>query len=202
MNVRRMKKVAGGLVASAAMVVGFAAAGTGTAAAADRYDGPTLEAEQGDFNGKNLELRLTNPKKAEGAFSETTCTSALLDGQQGLDAFIAYNAKDYAELISIITSPGLRIGPAASNNLLFPGPNSDSKTFQVNDGVYIYLGTCGGWNSVLDPSNVGVSMQLVIVPDGIGSLSPALTFGSTALEAGVDLASLLPMLGSLAGAGS
>ncbi|MCA1005129.1 hypothetical protein LCL87_05350 [Rhodococcus hoagii] len=197
-----MKKVAGGVVASAAMVLGLAAAGTGTAAAADRYDGPTLEAEQGDFNGKNLELTLTNPKKAEGAFSETTCTSALLDGQQGLDAFIAYNAKDYAELISIITSPGLRIGPAASNNLLFPGPNSDSKTFQVNDGVYIYLGTCGGWNSVLDPSNVGVSMQLVIVPDGIGSLSPALTFGSTALEAGVDLASLLPMLGSLAGAGS
>ncbi len=112
-----------------------------------------------------------------GAFSETTCTSALLDGQQGLDAFIAFNAKDYGKLISIMTSPNLHLGPAASNNLISPGPNSNSKTVQVAEGVYIYLGTCGGWNSVLDPSNVGVSMQVLIVPDGIGSLSPALTFG-------------------------
>lgn len=202
MNVRRMKKVAGGVVASAAMVVGLAAAGSGTASAADRYDGPTLEVEQGDFSGKNLELTLTNPRKAEGLFAGSACTSALLDGAQGLEAFVAYNEKDYAELISIMASPGLRIGPAAGNSLLDPGPNSDSKTLQVNDGVYVYLGTCGGWNTVLDPSNVGVSMQLVIVPDGVGSLSPALAFGSTALEAGADLASLLPLLGSVGGAGS
>ncbi|MFM1722601.1 hypothetical protein ABEU20_001159 [Rhodococcus sp. PAM 2766] len=199
MNVRRVQRVVGGLVASATMVVGLAAAGTGTAVAADRYTGPTLETEQGDFGGKNLELTLTNPRKAEGAFSETACTSALLDGQQGLDAFVAYNAQDYGKLVSIITAPGLRIGPAASNSLLSPGPNSNSRTVQVDEGVYIFLGTCGGWNSVLDPSNVGVSMQVVIVPDGIGSLSPALAFGSTALEAGVDLASLLPLIGSIGG---
>ncbi|QCQ92606.1 hypothetical protein [Rhodococcus sp. SGAir0479] len=193
-------RAAAGAVAAAAMVTGLAWTGAGTAVAADRYEGPTLETTQGDFGGKNLELKLTNPKKAEGFFSESMCTSALLDGQQGLDAFVAFNAKDYGKLISIMASPGLRVGPAAGNNFTRPGPNSDTRTVQVNEGVYIFLGTCGGWESVLDPSNVGVSMQLVIVPDGIGSVSPALAFGSTALDAGVDLASLLPMLGSLAGA--
>ena len=196
MTVSRTKKIAGGAVAAAAMVVGLAGTGTGTAAAADRYDGPTLEVEQGDFGGKNLELTLTNPRKAQGLFTGSTCTSALLDGAQGLEAFVAYNAKDYAKLVSIMASPGLRVGPAAGNSLLDPGPNSNSKTVQVNDGVYIYLGICGGWNSVLDPGNVGVSMQPVIVPDGVGSLSPAMAFGSTALAAGADLASLLPLVGS------
>ncbi|QKT14326.1 hypothetical protein HUN07_23455 [Rhodococcus sp. W8901] len=195
-----MKKVAVGLAASTAMVAGLALTGTGTAAAADRYDGPELKVEQGDFGGKNLELTLTNPKKAEGAFNESSCTSALLDGQQGLEAFVAYNNKDFGKLVQIMASPGLRLGPAASNNLLNPGPNANTKTLQVDNGVYIYLGTCGGWGSVLNPTNVGVSMVPVIVPDGIGSLSPALSFGSTALEAGIDIASLLPLIGSIGGA--
>lgn len=202
MKLRRTKRVAAGLVASTAMVAGLALAGAGTASAADRYDGPTLKAEQGDVGGKNLELTLTNPKKAVGVFGESTCTSALLDGAKGLEAFVAYNAKDYAKLIEIMLSPGLRLGPSASNSLLFPGPNTSSKTLQVDTGVYIYLGTCGGWNSVLDPTNVGVSMMPVIVPDGLGSVSPVLSFGSTVLEAGVGSASLLPILGSSSGSGS
>ncbi|GAB2635943.1 hypothetical protein ABI214_17310 [Prescottella soli] len=202
MKLRKAKRVAAGLIASTTMVVGLALTGTGTAAAADRYDGPTLNAEQGGFGGKNLELTLTNPKKAVGLLGESTCTSALLDGAKGLEAFVAYNAKDYAKLIQIMLSPGLRLGPSASNSLLFPGPNTGSKTFQVDNGVYIYLGACGGWNSVLDPSNVGVSMMPVIVPGGLGSVSPVLSFGSTALEAGVGSASLLPLLGSSTGSGS
>ncbi len=196
MKLRSIKRIAVGMAASAALVVGLTVTGTGTAVAADRYDGPTLKAEQGDFAGKNVKLTLTNPKVATGAFSETTCTSALLDGQQGLEAFIAYNAGDYAKLVAIMLSPNLRIGPSASNNLIFPGPNSDTKTFQVGDGVYIYLGTCGGWGSVLDPTNVGVSMLPVIVPDGIGSVSSVLNFGSAALQAGAGSADLVSAFGS------
>ncbi|WP_305092806.1 hypothetical protein [Prescottella sp. R16] len=201
MKLRKAKKVAAGVVASAAMVAGLAVAGTGTAAAADRYDGPTLKVEQGDFDGKNVELTLTNPNKAEGLFAESSCTSALLDGAQGLEAFVAYNNKDFGKLVDIMLSPGLRLGPAASNNLLSPGPNTNSRTVDVDNGVYIYLGTCGGIKS-LEPGNIGVSIKPVIVPSGIGSIEPSLEFGSTALEAGVDIMSLLPLLGSLAGTGT
>ncbi|WFR73482.1 hypothetical protein P9209_07425 [Prescottella defluvii] len=201
MKLRKAKRVAAGLIAST-MVVGLAVTGTGTAAAADRYDGPTLQAEQGGFGGKNLELTLTNPKKAVGLLGESTCTSALLDGEKALEAYVAYNAKDYVKLVEIMRSPGLRLGPSASNSILFPGPNTGSKTFQVDNGVYIYLGACGGWNTILDPGNVGVSMVPVIVPDGLGSVSPVLSFGSTALGAGVGSTSLLPLLGSSSGSGS
>lgn len=202
MELRGVKKAAMGLAASTAMVAGAVMAGTGTAAAAEAYQGPELSVDQGDFDGKNLELTLTNPMKAQGLFSDTACTSALLDGAQGLEAFVAYNDRDFGKLVSIMASPGLRLGPAAANHLLDPGPNTASRTLQVDNGVYIYLGTCGGWNSALDPGNVGISLVPVIVPDGLGSLSPALDFGSTALEAGADLTGLLPLLGSLAEAGA
>lgn len=199
MKLRRVKKAAVGLAASTAMVAGLALAGTGTAAAADRYDGPTLKVEQGEFGKDNVKLTLTNPNKSGGLFSESTCTSALLDGAKGLEAFVAYNKKDFAKLVEIMLTPGLRLGPAASNDLIKPGPNSASTNVKVDTGVYIYVGTCGGIKS-LEPGNVGVSIMPVIVPDGIGSVSPVLSFGSTALEAGVDIASLLPLLGSLGGA--
>lgn len=199
MKLHKVKKVAAGLAASTAMVAGLALAGTGTAAAADRYEGPELKVEQGDFDGKNVELTLTNPNEAGGLFSESSCTSALLDGAQGLEAFVAFNNEDFGKLVEIMLSPGLRLGPAASNSLLHPGPNSDSKTLTVDDGVYVYVGTCGGIKS-LEPGNVGVSILPVIVPAGIGSLEPVLDFGSVALEAGVDIASLLPLIGSVGGA--
>lgn len=199
MKLHKVKKVAAGLAASTAMAAGLAVAGTGTAAAADKYEGPELEVEQGDFDGENIELTLTNPNEADGLLSESSCTSALLDGAQGLEAFVAFNNKDFGKLVEIMASPGLRLGPAASNNLIDPGPNSDSKTLAVDDGVYVYVGTCGGIKS-LEPGNVGVSLLPVIVPAGVGSLEPVLDFGSVALEAGVDIASLLPLLGSVGGA--
>lgn len=195
MKLRKKREIAVALGASAAMAMGIALAAAGTAAAADRYEGPTLKVEQGDFGGgKNVELTLTNPTKAAGAFSETTCTSALLDGQQGLEAFVAYNTQDYGKLVSILASPGLHLGPAASNNLLSPGPNTAGKTVQVGNGVYFYLGTCGGWNTALDPTTIGVSVLPVIVPSGVGSVESVVDFGSTALEAGAGIADLLPLL--------
>lgn len=195
MKVRMTKKVAAGLVASTAMAVGLVLGGAGTAAAAETYDGPTLKVDQGDFGGKNLELTLTNPKKAEGLLSGSTCTSALLDGAQGLEAFVAYSNNDFGKLVEIMTSPGLKFGPTATNTyVISPGPNTEAKALDVADGVYIYLGTCGGLDTALDPTNIGVSVLPVIVPSGFGSVSPALDFGSTVLEAGDDLASLLPLL--------
>ncbi|WP_137723891.1 hypothetical protein [Prescottella subtropica] len=198
MKLRKTKKVAASVVASAAMVAGLAVAGTGTAAAADSYKGPELKVEQGDFDGKNVELTLTNPNVWDSIGDGSSCTSALLDGAQGLEAFVAYNNKDFGKLIDIMLSPGLRLGPAASNGITSHGPNSDTKTVKVDNGVYIYLGTCGGIKS-LEPGNVGVSLKPVIVPSGIGSIEPGLAFGSTVLESGADLAALLPLLGSLAG---
>ncbi|WP_231569373.1 hypothetical protein [Prescottella defluvii] len=201
MKLHKAKKIVAGVAASTAMVAGLAIAGTGTAVAADRYDGPTLKAEQGDFDGKNVKLTLTNPNKSEGFFSESSCTSALLDGAQGLEAFVAYNNNDFVKLLEIMATPGLRVGPSASNNLIKPGPNSKSTNIQVDTGIYVYVGTCGGIKS-LEPGNVGVTVKPVIVPDGIGSLAPVSDFGSVALEAGVGSTTLLPLLGSLGGSAS
>lgn len=192
---RRTKRMAAVCAASALMATGAALAAPGTAAAADRYDGPTLTAEQGDFGGKNVTLTLTNPNASDGLLSVSACTSALLDGTQALEAFVAYNAKDYGALIEIVTAPGVTVGPTAANSVVSPGPNSASTTTQKADGVYLFLGTCGGLDTALNPDNVGISLVPVIVPAGIGGLVPLMNFGSTALEAGVGSADLLPLLG-------
>lgn len=194
-NVRRFVTVA---VASIGMVAGLAVATPGEAAAAERYQGPTLKAEQGSFaKEKNVKLTLTNPNVAGGAFSESSCTSLLLSGTSALKAVIAFNAKDYLEIIKIMGSSDSRLGPAASNNLISKGPNSNSTEHKVGDGVYIFLGTCGGIKS-LGPGNVGVSMLPVIVPSGIGSIGPAMEFGSLAMESGAgsaDIGSIFSLLG-------
>lgn len=194
-NVRRFLTVA---VASVGMVAGLAVATPGDAAAADRYQGPTLKVKQGNFDaGKNVELTLTNPNKAAGLFNESTCSSLLLSGTSAVKAVIAFNAKDYFEIIKIMASSGNSVGPMVSNDLGSPGPNTKSNKHKVSDGVYIFLGTCGGIKS-LTPGNVGVSMLPVIVPSGIGSIGPAMEFGSLAMESGAgsaDLGSIFSLLG-------
>ncbi|WFN92503.1 hypothetical protein [Gordonia sihwensis] len=177
-------------------VAGVTVATPGEAAAADRYQGPTLKSEQGSFNGKNVRLTLTNPNVTEHLLGESSCTSALLDGTQALQAFVAFNAGDYGTIVKIMLNPGLRFGPAASNNLISPGPNSNSTDVKVGDGVYLFLGTCGGIKS-LEPGNIGVTVRPVIVPSGIGSIGSVLDFGSLAMQSGVgssDFASILSLL--------
>ncbi|AUH67804.1 MULTISPECIES: hypothetical protein [Gordonia] len=176
-------------------VAGVTVATPGEAAAADRYQGPTLKSEQGSFNGKNVRLTLTNPNPATVLGS--SCTSALLDGTQALQAFVAFNAGDYGTIVKIMLNSGLRFGPAASNNLISPGPNSNSTDVKVGDGVYLFLGTCGGLGTLLDPTDVGVTVRPVIVPSGIGSIGSVLDFGSLAMQSGVgssDFASILSLL--------
>ncbi|MFD4295238.1 hypothetical protein ACFWPA_13430 [Rhodococcus sp. NPDC058505] len=194
MDVGRTTKTAVAGAAVAVMATGAVLAGAGTAAAADRYSGPELSVDQGDIDGKNVKLNLTNPNRVNGLLDVSTCTSALLNGQQALAAFIAYNTRDYAGLVRIMLEPGLTAGPSATNSVLEPGPNGASRTVDVADGVYAYLGTCGGTDTVLDPDNIGVSFLPVIVPDGIGSIAPVLDFGGTALGAGIGSADLLPLL--------
>ncbi|GAA2385730.1 MULTISPECIES: hypothetical protein [Gordonia] len=176
-------------------VAGVTVATPGEAAAADRYQGPTLKSEQGSFDGKNVRLTLTNPNPATGLGS--SCTSLLLDGTQALQAFVAFNAGDYLTIIKIMATSGSRLGPAASNNLISPGPNSNSTDVKVGDGVYLFLGTCGGLGTLLDPTDVGVTVRPVIVPSGIGSIGSVLDFGSLAMQSGVgssDFASILSLL--------
>lgn len=185
---------------AATLIAAFVVLGLSTpgqASAADRYKGPTLKAEQGSFGGdKNVKLTLTNPNKADGVFAESSCTSIMLDGAKALEAFIAFNSNDYVALIKIMATPNAKVGPGASNDLVRPGPNSNSRELKAEDGVYIYLGTCGGIKS-LTPGNVGVSMIPVIVPSGIGSLGSALDFGSLALNAGTSSSDLGALLGLL-----
>ncbi|MGB6244154.1 hypothetical protein [Gordonia sp. (in: high G+C Gram-positive bacteria)] len=181
-----------------AMLTGFIFASPGQAAAADRYQGPQLKAEQGSFGDKNLKLTLTNPNSTAGFFNESSCTSVLLSGTQALEAYIAYNAKDYIKLVAIMLKSESKAGPAASNNLLSPGPNSNSKNVKAADGVYIFLGTCGGIKS-LEPGNVGVGMLPIVVPSGIGSIGSVLDFGSLALESGAGSSDVATLIGLLSG---
>lgn len=203
MRFGRITRFGAGVAASAMLAGGAAVATAGTAAAADGYEGPELSTEQGDVDGGNLTLELTNPNVYGGFLQGSACTSALLDGEKGLNALVAYNAGDYAELLSILTSPGVTLGPAASNTFADHGPNSASKTVDVDDGVYIYVGTCGGLESI-NPENIGVSVQPVIVPGGLGSLAPASAFGSLLLESGDAISALSSdgLLDGLVGAGS
>lgn len=109
-------------------------------------------------------------------------------------ALIAYANEDYLELIELMAvGNNSKLGPAASNGAFSPGPNSNTRSIKVDDGVYIYLGTCGGIKS-LKPGNIGVSMVPVIVPSGIGSVEPALKFGSLAGQSLPALTKILPEL--------
>ena len=196
MKVRSAKKVAAGFAASAALVVGLATVGAGTASAdiLPDLDGPELSVEQGSYDDNNLRLNITNPNVAEGLLESTTCSSALLDGAKALEVFVALNDGDFAEVAELITSEGSTLGPIAINvPLTSPGPNANSKDVAVDDGVYFYVGTCVGIG------NPGVSFTPVIVPDGIGSLAPVIDFGSLALESGSDLAAILPFFLDLIG---
>ncbi|EGD55046.1 hypothetical protein [Gordonia neofelifaecis] len=188
-------------VATMGLVAGLTLVSPGQAAAATRYDGPTLKAEQGDFAGKNLRLTLTDPNVPTGVLGGSSCTSILMNGTEALQAFVAFNAQNYLELLRIIAASHSPLGPAASNSLLSPGTNSNTKTVTVPDGVYLYFGTCGGLNTALDPSNIGVTMRPVIVPDGVGSISPVIDFGSLAMQSGAGIADILAIF-SLLGNGS
>lgn len=199
---RGFKKMAVSLAASAAMVGGLALATPATASAepVGEYKKPGLAVEQGDFGGgKNIEVTITNPNPASFVLDGTACTPYLMDGQLALEAIVAFDNKNFGELLKVVTSNGSRIGSPAINSV---GTGATKSTaWQVEDGVYILVGVCGGAANVLNPAGVGVAVQPVIVPSGIGSLASGSAFGSLILESGGAIASVLPLLLSLGSAG-
>lgn len=213
MKISGIKRMAAGVAAASTLAVGASVIAPAMASAAPdgvevtqaaaRYKGPKLSVSQSGGSGEGIELKLTNPNGAGGLFSESSCTSYLMDGEVGMQALIAYANEDYAELIKLmVVGNSSKLGPAASNDLVRPGPNSNTRPVKVDDGVYIYLGTCGGINTALNPTNVGVSMIPVIVPSGIGSVEPALNFGSLAGQSLPALIKILPELMTGSGTGS
>lgn len=191
MRLRGIKRMVVGSAASIAMVGGLALTAPATASAAPDYAGPGMTAEQGDFGGKNVQVKITNPNVVSGWTDTTACTPALLEGEAAVRALLAYEADDYGELLKIITSKDVRTGNLAVNSPLGRGPNSATTDWEVADGVYLLAGFCTG---IANPSGVGFTLQPMIVPSGIGSISPALAFGSVMLESGDELGGLLPKL--------
>ncbi|WP_024795685.1 hypothetical protein [Tomitella biformata] len=189
-----IKRAATGIAASIAMVGGLALAAPTTAAAAPSYEGPGMTAEQGDFGGKNVQVKVTNPNIVSGYLDATACSPVLLEGEAAIRALLAFEADDYGELFKIITSKDVRTGNLAINYFLKKGPNSSTTDWDVADGVYLLAGLCVGGNTLSDPSGAGFTLQPLIVPSGIGSISPALAFGSVVLESGDELGGLLPKL--------
>ncbi|GEM_PF-2383580 len=205
MEIRGFKRVLAGAAAASALAMGAgvlapavataAPEGVNVTQAADRYKGPKLSVSQSGGSGEEIDLKLTNPNEVGGWFGESSCTSYLMDGEVGMKALIAYANEDYVELIKLmVVGNNSKLGPMASNGLAYPGPNSDTRSVSVDDGVYIFMGTCGGIKTAGDPTNVGVSMVPVIVPSGIGSVEPALNFGSLAGQSLPALIKILPEL--------
>lgn len=193
MKLRGFKRIAVSLAASAAMIGGLALTAPATASAAvGDYEKPGLQVEQGEFNGKNVQVTVTNPNPASFFVDGTSCSATLLDGEKALKALVAFNAGDIVGLVGILATPGLKVTPLATNSI---GNNAKATaTWKVEDGVYVLVGTCGGLGTVLNPAGLGVAVQPVIVPNGIGSVAPGLAFGSLLLESGDAITSVLPLL--------
>lgn len=189
MKVRGFKRVAAGVAAASALALGVAVAGAGTAAAESAYEGPELSASQGGEDGE-VELTITNNNN--DGLLPSSCTSALVDAETGMRLLVAANEGNLGDIADAVGSDGGAIGPAVIGG----DGKSNSKNVNVPTGVYIYMGTCGGLESIV-PGNIGMSMTPVIVPDGIGSVAPALDFGSLLLQSGDMITDLLPLLGAL-----
>lgn len=192
MRVRGIRKMAVGLAASAAMVGGLALAAPATASAATGYEKPVLKVEQGDFNGKNLQVTITNTNDWGILDPAPACTPTLLSGEAGLKALVAFNSGDLAALFQVVTDNNAYLGLPAVNSVLSGNGNSASTDFQVSDGVYVLVGVCGGTGTLA--GDMGVAIQPVIVPSGFGSIAPGLAFGSLLLESGDAIADILPLL--------
>lgn len=197
MKIRGFKRILAGAAAASALamgagvlapaVVSAAPEGVNVTQAAARYKGPKLGMSQGDFGGgRNMNFTIDNPNG--GASS---CSSVVLDGELGMKALIAYADEDYVELVRIaLLENGTRLGPATA----WPFTESGKRALKLDDGVYVYLGTCGGLDTAINPTSVGVSLAPVIVPSGIGSVEPALNYGSLAGQSLPALIKILPEL--------
>lgn len=208
MNLGKIRKAGVGLVAAAALAGGTAVAGAGVAAA----DPPDVSVSQ-EANDGQTDVTVETEDGNDGV---SVCVPVLVDGATGLNILVDYNNDDYAGIVDELASgDGVRFGEAAShNNVEIPIigdvglPNPSETTWEdVDNGVYVLVGVCAnpGLNDIPDivsdllDGNPGallstvtddITVQPVIVPDGIGSLAPASAFGSLLLESGDALSAL------------
>lgn len=215
MRIGKIKKAGVGLVAAAALAGGTAVAGAGIAAA----DPPDLGVSQAANDGQT-DVTVETTDSNSGI---SVCMPALVSGETGLNILIDYNNDDYSGIVDELTNgDNVQFGEPASHNELDLGPlgtvsafdNPSESTFTVDNGVYFLVGTCANpsaedlgalFKDVVfhgeDPTSAilgmitdDITVQPVIVPNGIGSIAPALQFGSTASSA-------LPALVSILGGG-
>lgn len=186
MRLNRIKKVGVGLVAAAAVAGGSALAVPGIASAGPEvstnavgdFDPPGLTLTQGDYDGGNVQFTITNPNAAGFIVDSTICTPALLDGAAAIKGLVAYQTGDWGGLVDMVLNDGngVRVGTPAVNVV---GNNaSETTTMQVDNGVYLLVGVCGGGATVVNPSlNVigsgGVVARPARIRERSGSGQPA-----------------------------
>lgn len=212
MRLNRIKKVGVGLVAAAAVAGGSALAVPGIASAA----APTIGVEQ---DGNDVTVTTTDDNSGF-----TACAPVLVSGETGLQLLVAYQSGDYSTIADLLLSGGdnVRVGEVASHvTLPVIGtqilPNPSVTEWTPGNGVYVLVGACselslqtikdlvnGGTGALLANLGDDITIQPLIVPNGIGSIEPALDFGSLLLESGDALSALSSdgLLTGLLGAGT
>ncbi|WP_182358204.1 hypothetical protein [Tomitella gaofuii] len=222
MGFGRVKKLGIGVVAAATMAGGAALAAPAVAMA----DAPTIAVEQ---DGNDVTVTTTDENAGLAV-----CLPVLVSGETALKALVAYQAGDYGAIADMLVNGGqdVQYGEIASHNAVdipvvgeyraFPNPSTTNWT-DVNDGVYILVGACANptlaqigdiFGAVFSGQSVlgtvlglvtdDITVRPLIVPNGIGSISPALDFGSLLLKSGDALSALSSdgLLTGLLGAGT
>lgn len=208
MRLNRIKKVGVGLVAAAAVAGGSALAVPGIASAA----APTVSVAQ---DGNDVTVTTTDTNDS----GINACIPVLVSGETALRLLAAYGANDYDAIADLLLNGGndVRVGDPASGFVIpplppvFPNP-SVTEWNDVHNGVYILIGGCAAVDSLGDliPSALiaglvnNMTIQPLIVPNGIGSIEPALDFGSLLVQNGDALSALSSdgLLTGLLGAGT
>ncbi|WP_182346438.1 hypothetical protein [Tomitella gaofuii] len=215
MGFGRVKKLGIGVVAAATMAGGAALAAPAVAMA----DAPTIAVEQ---DGNDVTVTTTD----ENTSGINACFPALVSGETALKLLVAYQAGDYGAIADLLVNGGndVKLGKIASNNKLgalgveyYPFPSPSTTEWTVDDGVYILVGGCAavslstlgdlvtdGPTAVLGDLMQNATVRPLIVPNGIGSIAPALDFGSLLLKSGDALSALSSdgLLTGLLGAGT
>ncbi|QDQ98505.1 hypothetical protein [Tomitella fengzijianii] len=195
MRIGKLKKVGVGVVAAATLAGGAAVAAPAVAMA----DAPTVTVEQ-DVSDLTVTTKDT--------VGNQLCLPILVSGETALEVGVAYATQDWGRIGELLTSGGdnVKFGAAASGVRIpiigtQPLPNPSTTEWTPADGVYLLMGTCtevsggsivdiiraiaaGDFSALLGDLAENLTIQPVIVPNGIGSIAPAAGFGSLALQAG------------------
>ncbi|GAA4822116.1 hypothetical protein [Tomitella cavernea] len=210
MRIGKLKKLGIGVVAAATMAGGAALAAPAVAMA----DAPTIAVEQ---DGNDVTVTTTD----ENTSGITACMPVLVSGETALQLLVAYQAGDYGTIADLLVNGDhVQYGEIASHVTVFGTeilPNPSVTEWTPANGVYVLVGGCselslhaikdlvtGGPGALLANLGDDITVRPLIVPNGIGSIEPALNFGSLLLESGDALSALSSdgLLTGLLGAGT